>query len=362
VSNRGGPSNSHARLMTRDGAPLAENGVVMSGPAFSTTVHSHRHNIMAAVSLSREQVLAGFTQLRSVGMAVAGAIGLVIVGGALLIPARRRDNPVAELERALEHGQLVPYFQPVVDIVTGRLRGAEVLMRWRKPDGSLALPATFIPLLESSGLILAATRALMVKARDELVAAYAGRPHLKLGFNLAAAHFADETIVDDVRRIFGESPLRLRQVMLEVTERQPLENLTETRRIVAALQGLGVGIAIDDVGSGHSGLSYMLKLGVDSIKIDKIFVDAIGSDGNSTTIIETLIELARNLRMEIIAEGVESFEQVVVLRELGIRSAQGYVFAPPLPASSYLQLIEAIDPLPAAASVPAAPEAGAAAA
>jgi sensor c-di-GMP phosphodiesterase-like protein len=92
----------------------------------------------------------------------------------------------------------------------------------------------------------------------------------------------------------------------------------------------------------------MLKLGADLIKIDKIFIDAIGTDRNSTTIIETLIDLARNMRMDIVAEGVESFEQVVLLRDLGIQAAQGYVFAPPLPASSFLQLIEAIDPLPRA--------------
>ena len=130
-----------------------------------------------------------------------------------------------------------------------------------------------------------------------------------------------------------------------MTERQPLENLTETRRVIAALQGLGVQVAIDDVGTGHSGLSYMLKLGVDIIKIDKMFIDSLGTDRNSNTIIETLIDLAQNMRMEIIAEGVESFEQVVHLRELGIRAAQGYVFSPPLPGSAFLQLVEAIDPL-----------------
>ena len=137
------------------------------------------------------------------------------------------------------------------------------------------------------------------------------------------------------------------QIVFEVTERQPLENLTETRRVIAALQGLGVRIAIDDVGTGHSGLSYMLKLGVDIIKIDKVFIDSIGTDRNSNTIIETLIDLAQNMRMDIVAEGVESFEQVVALRELGIRSAQGYVFSPPLPGSAFLQLVEAIDPLKA---------------
>ena len=101
--------------------------------------------------------------------------------------------------------------------------------------------------------------------------------------------------------------------MLELTERDPIDNLTETRRVIAALQGIGVRIAIDDVGTGHSGLSYMLKLGVDIIKIDKMFVDAIGSDRNSKTIVETLIDLAHNMRMDVIAEGVETFEQVTPL-------------------------------------------------
>ena len=121
-------------------------------------------------------------------------------------------------------------------------------------------------------------------------------------------------------------------------------------------------IAIDDVGTGHSGLSYMLKLGVDIIKIDKVFIDSIGTDRNSNTIIETLIDLAQNMRMDIVAEGVESFEQVVALKELGIRLAQGYVFSPPLPGSSFLQLVEAIDPLkaksPRTSLIPDEPEGG----
>jgi EAL domain-containing protein (putative c-di-GMP-specific phosphodiesterase class I) len=156
--------------------------------------------------------------------------------------------------------------------------------------------------------------------------------------------------VTEVRNIFANSPLKFSQVVLEVTERDPIENFTETRQIIAALQGLGVRIAIDDVGTGHSGLSYMLKLGVDIIKIDKMFVDAIGTDRNSTTIVETLVDLARNMRMDVVAEGVENFEQVMHLRALGVRLAQGYVFAPPLPGSSFLQLVEAIDPLQPAAA------------
>ena len=136
-------------------------------------------------------------------------------------------------------------------------------------------------------------------------------------------------------------------MLLEVTERQALDNLTMARRVIASLQGLGVHVGIDDLGTGHSGLSYMLKLGVDFIKIDKMFVDAIDTERYSTTIIETLVGLARDMRMEIIAEGVETFEQVQHLRERGIRKAQGYVFAPPLPGSSFLKLLEAAGPTPA---------------
>jgi sensor c-di-GMP phosphodiesterase-like protein len=336
-------------ITTGDGFPLSESGVPQADARqdkdrLAATVPSGHYNLVAVASLPRQQLLAAYSNLRAVGTVVSGLIALTIIGFALIFPHRRRGDPVDEIERAFKAGELVPYFQPVVDITSGRLRGAEVLVRWRKPDGSLVLPGSFIPLLESSGLILEVTRMLMRRVVAEVGEAYSQHPKLKVSFNLAAAHFADETIVRDVREIFEDSPIRLNQVTLELTERQPLENLTETRRVIAALQGLGVSIAIDDVGTGHSGLSYMLKLGVDTIKIDKMFIDAIGTDRNSATIIETLIELARNLRMDIVAEGVESFEQVVFLRDLGIRAAQGYVFAPPLPASSYLQLVAAIDP------------------
>jgi EAL domain-containing protein (putative c-di-GMP-specific phosphodiesterase class I) len=218
------------------------------------------------------------------------------------------------------------------------------------------MPGAFIPLAESSGLVIEMTRVMMRKAAEELGPTFAGRPHLKIAFNLVAQHFNEERTVTDVRKIFENSQVKLTQVVLEVTERQPLEDLTETRAVIMALQGLGVRIAIDDVGTGHSGLSYMLKLGADIIKIDKMFIDALDSDRNSNTIIETLVELARSMRMEIVAEGVESFDQVVKLRDLGVTSAQGYVFAPPLPGPSFLKLIEAMDPIGGEAAETPAPQ------
>jgi sensor c-di-GMP phosphodiesterase-like protein len=116
---------------------------------------------------------------------------------------------------------------------------------------------------------------------------------------------------------------------------------------------MGCKVAIDDVGTGHGGLSYILKLGVDIIKIDKVFVHALGSESHSKAIIETLIDLAKNMRMEIVADGVEDFDQVTYLRERGIAAAQGYVFAPPLPASSFLQLLAAMEPVAEMVPAPA---------
>ncbi len=351
VSTAGGPLSFHARMFTAGGTLIAERGDAAQGAGRGdhgdlviADLESSRYALKAAISASHFELAANQADFRALGTVASGLLAILILVTSVLLPRRAPNNPIAEIERALKAGEFVPYFQPIVDIRSGRLRGAEVLIRWRKSDGTIVAPASFIPLAESSGLIIEMTRTLMRRVCLEAGAVLGSRPHLKVGFNLTARHFANEEIVDDVRSIFKKSALRLSQIVLEVTERQPIENLTETRRVVAALQGLGVKVAIDDVGTGHSGLSYMLKLGVDIIKIDKMFIDSLGTDRNSNTIIETLIDLAQNMRMDVIAEGVESFEQVLHLRDLGIRAAQGFVFSPPLPCSAFLQLVETIDP------------------
>jgi sensor c-di-GMP phosphodiesterase-like protein len=353
VSTRGGPFNGYARIMTRQGTIIGEIGGRPRedvGPNFVADIKSDVFGFDVEILSSRTRFAAEHADLKWFGFFAAGVIMIFVTGLVVLITQRTPRNPVAEIEKAIEAGEFVPYYQPIVDISTGKLRGAEVLVRWRKPDGTLVLPGAFIPLMESSDLIHDLTRTLMQKVCIEAGPAIGRRPDLKISFNFAGKLFSEPTIVKDVRDIFANSSIKFSQVVLEVTERDPIENFTETRQIIAALQGLGVRIAIDDVGTGHSGLSYMLKLGVDIIKIDKMFVDAIGTDRNSTTIVETLVDLARNMRMDVVAEGVENFEQVMHLRALGVRLAQGYVFAPPLPGSSFLQLVEAIDPLQPAAT------------
>ena len=348
VSTGGGPFSGYARIVTAQGAAIGEVGgrtADSESANFSADIKSNKFGFNVEVLSPRARIEAEHGDLKWFGLFAAGIIMMTVTGFAVLIPRRAPRNPVAEIERALEAGEFIPYYQPIVDIRSGQLRGAEVLVRWRKPDGTLVLPGSFIPLMESSNLIDDLTRSLMRKVCTEVGPAFGRRPDLRISFNFAGKLFSEPSIVKDVRDIFASSPIKFSQVVLEVTERDPIENFTETRQTIAALQGLGVRIAIDDVGTGHSGLSYMLKLGVDIIKIDKMFVDAIGTDRNSTTIVETLVDLARNMRMDVVAEGVENFEQVMHLRTLGVRAAQGYVFAPPLPGSSFLQLVEALDPL-----------------
>ncbi len=342
---------SYAELALLDGTIVEEIGKRPSDGEALAAINanariSDKFALRVATSYPQIETSVSLAAVREIGVIVAAFLLLVLIALAVLLRQRQRENPITRLERALKAGEFIPYYQPIVDITSGKLQGAEVLMRWKRKDGTILPPAAFIPMAESSGLIVDMTRSMMRKVIADIGEACASRPKMKISFNMTAQHFEQETIVRDVRRIFEQSPIRYSQIILEVTERQPLENLNRTRRVVASLQDLGVRIAIDDVGTGHGGLSYMLKLGADIIKIDKMFVDALATESHSSTIIETLVDLADSMRMDIIAEGVETFEQVVALRERGIRSAQGYVFAPPLPASSFLQLMEAIDPRP----------------
>ncbi|MBK8008703.1 MAG: EAL domain-containing protein [Rhizobiales bacterium] len=304
---------------------------------------SERFPIAIVAERTRATLTYEYRDLVSLGRIGSALVTILIFALAALYFRRNRSDPLVQFREAIVNGEIIPFFQPTIDIKSGRLVGAEVLARWRKPDGTMVSPANFIPLAERSGLIYPMTHALMEKACTEVGAIHVNRPHINIAFNLYAGHFANDGIIEELKAIFAKSQIGLSQIVLEVTEREPLPDLDLARDIIARLQKLGIRVAIDDVGTGHGGLSYLMKLGVDTIKIDKMFIDAISTERHSQTIIETLLELARTMNMEVIAEGVESFDQVEYLRRKGVHQAQGYVFAPPLPASSYIALVEAMD-------------------
>jgi sensor c-di-GMP phosphodiesterase-like protein len=349
VTSEGGHFPGFARMTLADGTLVGISGSesALQEEHVIGRAQSGSYGPIVTIAMQRSGVIASYDDLRRIGMVVTGLIAVIILLCAVAVPWRQRpDNTISEIEKALAAGEFIPYYQPIVDITSGKLLGCEVLVRWRKPDGTIISPGVFIPLVESNGLVLDLTRSLMRHVCNELGPVMQARPDLYVAFNIAPRHFRDSIVLNDVGAIFEGSPIRLSQVVLEVTERYELENLNATRRVIAGLQAIGCRIALDDVGTGHSGLSYILKLGVDIIKIDRLFVEAIKTDPHTQAIVSTLVDLARNLRMKIIAEGVEHFEQVVYLRENGISAAQGYRFAPPLPGSVFAQLVQAIDKRP----------------
>jgi sensor c-di-GMP phosphodiesterase-like protein len=360
VSIHGGPLRGSVRLMFAGGAQIAEAGPPQGGAPEQhyARQRSHVYGISAAVTLPSNGLIASDDSLSRIGAVVTGSVAIVILLFTFVILVRKRpQKPIADLVRAILAEEFVPFYQPVVDIQTGKLLSAEVLVRWRKPNGTLLEPAAFVELVEASGLALDLTRSLMRRVREDIGSAIGKRPHVTIAFNVAAEHFDDGLILKDLGTIFDSSPVKLDQMVLELSERSRIEDLSGMRGTVAALQTMGCKVAIDDMGKDHCGLSYVLKLDVDIIKIDKSIVQAIDSDGDAKATIETLVELAKNMGMDVVAEGVENFEQVTYLRDHGIAAAQGYVFAPPLPSGSFLQLLDAMDPVARTAVDPVKPAA-----
>ncbi|MCA1241997.1 EAL domain-containing protein [Stappia stellulata] len=331
------------------------DGVVWlrSGEAAQRSGNGDSEELVAEVQSTKYPMIAVVTAPTSAAdnlvrdlkvVAAIACVGFAVLFVAVGVWFSWRPESEAEDEfvQAIRKGEFVPYYQPVMDIETGRLRGCEVLMRWARPDGSVISPGAFMTFAETSGHIFEMTRQIMRKTREEVGELYYQNPEFKLSINLFAGHFEDRQVIEDIQQIYGGSQIAFQQIVMEVTERQPLSDMETARKIIAEMQAIGVRVALDDVGTGHGGFAYLQKLGIDIIKIDKMFIDSLGTDDNSTTIVDTMVELADNLGMGIIAEGVETMEQIERLRELGVSAAQGYIFAPPLPAKLFIDLAQAL--------------------
>jgi sensor c-di-GMP phosphodiesterase-like protein len=256
---------------------------------------------------------------------------------------RTLSLPALDLERAIAQRQFKPYYQPLVDLSTGRVAGCEVLIRWEKRDGKLVPPSVFIDYAEASGMAIPMTISLMQQVKQDLSDLCADHPNLKIGINLFDGHFVNADIVSDVESIFGGSRVGFRQLVFEITERRPLENRAAAASVIGGLQARGCRLAMDDVGTGHSNLAYMQTLGVDIIKIDKVFIDMIGDGNSPVPVLDGLINMANELGTSIVAEGVETPEQAVYLREHGVFQAQGYLFAPALTKKAFIDLTRSLN-------------------
>jgi len=236
-----------------------------------------------------------------------------------------------DMERALREKQFELHYQPIVHLATGAVVGVEALVRWRHPERGLLLPADFIPLAESTGAILPMGRWILAQACKE-AARWAGEPGRHMAINLSAIQLMQPDFGAFVRKTLASSGVAADQILLELTETSRLDH-DEAGANLHELETLGVGLAIDDFGTGFAALSQLSRIPFDIVKIDRSFVARLFPGSRGESLITGIVDLAHRLGMNVVAEGIESAEQLARLREMGCTYGQGFHLAPPMPAA-----------------------------
>lgn len=252
----------------------------------------------------------------------------------LLLVRRLRTQLLEDLRAAIKGEGLVLYYQPVIELGTGRIEGVEALIRWNHPTRGRIMPDEFIPLAEDAGLISelglwvlsTAVGQLRRWIDDSLVDS-----RFSVRVNISATDLQSLQFIEDVRGVLNETGVRPEQVVLELTEAAIVRGNDLDRYSLGGLRGLGVGIEIDDFGTGYSSISYLRRLPVDRVKVDRTLIEGLGTDPRQPALVAAVLQLVRACGLEAVWEGVETAEQAEHLRNLGCLSAQGYFFSKPIP-------------------------------
>ena len=241
-----------------------------------------------------------------------------------------------QLRQALENEEFVLHYQPKVSLPTGKITGAEALIRWNDPRTGLVPPGQFIPILEETGLIHDVGRWALRKAmQDHLRWRAAGLSAVRIAVNVSPLQLRHRDFVDEIRRVIGIDAHAADGLELEITESLIMEDVKHSIASLRVIRALGVGIAIDDFGTGFSSLSYLAKLPVDTLKIDRSFVHDMALGPEGLALVSTIINLAHSLKLKVVAEGVETEEQSRLLRLLTCDEMQGFFFSKPLPTELF---------------------------
>ena len=251
----------------------------------------------------------------------------------LIVPRR---SLLSDIDEALAAEEIVPFVQPVVVLATGNIVGCEILARWLRKDGSVIPPHLFIPQIEQSGRARTLTWMLLRRVLAEMDEVLRAAPSFTIAINIVPSHFLEPGFADELRALVSNSGVDPGQVILELTERQELPDLPHAAGIIAELASTGFAVAIDDAGTGHSGLTYVQSLGAKILKLDKFFIDAIETSHSARVLVEMLVGAAHRLGMSLVAEGIERQSQLAWLEEIGIEHGQGYLFGRPVPVAALL--------------------------
>ncbi|OON62372.1 hypothetical protein B0920_02570 [Massilia sp. KIM] len=270
----------------------------------------------------------------------AGALfGLALAAAVLLLARQQRSLPTA-LRQGLRRNEFHLHYQPIVDLDSGRWVGLEALLRWRRAGGETIGPELFIPVAERSGMMSRLTERVFELAAADLGAFLASHPGFHLAVNLCPTDLHSEALLGMVDRFLERTGAGASSLMVEITERGLLD-VNSARRIIAALRARGVGIAVDDFGTGYSSLSYLETLELDYLKIDRSFIEAIGTGAPTSQVVGHIVAMARAMGLRMIAEGIESEAQAEFLRGHAVQYAQGWLFGKPAPAAEVLRLAQA---------------------
>lgn len=238
------------------------------------------------------------------------------------------------LAEAIEQGEIVPWYQPVVHSDSSEIYGVEVLARWIPPSGDVIPPSTFIPLAEQTGLIIPLTRKLMARVGQKLPEKLKDRTRpFHVSFNFTTTHIQEASFVHECRQLTEKFPAGVIKLTVELLEREPFDKVSRLKETLQTLQKNNIAIALDDFGTGHSNLNYLSELPIDIIKIDKLFVQSLTPDVGTARLLDCVIDMARTLNIKVLVEGVETDFQVNYLRNSRVDYFQGYYFSRPVPVS-----------------------------
>jgi len=263
-------------------------------------------------------------------MVPVGLVAGLILAFAVFQITRHQMSTRSLIKAALKRKEFFLVYQPTIELRSGTCVGAEALIRWRRPDGTMVRPDLFIPYAEATGLIHEITREVMRLIERDASEFLKTRPDMHIGINLSSRDLEMAETSHLIQELISAMGVKPHNILVEATERGFMQ-ADVARRIIDEIHALDVKIAIDDFGTGYSSLSYLEKFKLDYLKIDKSFVDTMGGEAATSQVAQHIIEMAKSLKLEMIAEGVESEAQMKFLQERGVQYAQGYFYAKPMP-------------------------------
>ncbi len=324
---------SNLEIALADGSMLGALRKDPDGTIYDMKIEagSARFPLGVTLNMSDETFNNWNTQLPMLSIAF-GLLGLMGISFLIARGIFQADSGSQSVLRALRNGSIIPYYQPVYCIASGDLIGFEVLARRKGRNGEMLSPATFIPIIEKNGWDDKLLEVLVRDAAKNMESIFEGAQMATLAFNVTPRQISQEGFVNWFVALLGETGLPSEGIVLEVTEREAIGNLSTLQKNISILRDYDITIAIDDVGTGHNGLSSIHQLRADYLKIDKLFVDGIVMDKHASSLVKMLIEIGAQYGMQIIAEGVETEEQLQALGALGVDEVQGFYMARPMPA------------------------------